>query len=74
MYSELDNQHHIKERSSFSIKKNYTRYLTFDEFVEFVTDKADEDNDPVYGLEPSIGFPARCRTPSVPKSATVRTM
>ena len=85
MYSELDNQHHIKEIGSrlssslwsawrdrvFSIKKKHTRYPTFDEFVEFVTDKADEANDPVYGLEPSIDSPARCRTSSVPKSATV---
>ena len=82
MYSELDNQHHIKEIGSrlnsslwdawrdrvFSIKKKHTRYPTFDEFV---TDKADEANDPVYGLEPSIDSPARCQTPSVPKSATV---
>ena len=85
MYSELDNQHHIKEIGSrlssslwsawrdrvFSIKKKHTRYPTFDEFVEFVTDKADEANDPVYGLDPSIDSPARCRTSSVPKSATV---
>ena len=85
MYSELDNQHHIKEIGSrlssslwdvwrdrvFSIKKKHTRYPTFDEFVEFVTDKADEANDPVYGLEPSIDSPARCQRPSAPKSATV---
>ena len=85
MYSELDNQHHIKEIGSrlssslwsawrdrvFSIKKKHTRFHTFDEFVEFVTDKADEANDPVYGLEPSIDSPARCRTSSVPKSATI---
>ena len=84
MYSELDNQHHIKEIGSrlssslwsawrdrvFSIKKKHT-HPTFDEFVEFVADKADEANDLVYGLEPSIDSPARCRTPSAPKSATV---
>ena len=63
MYSELDNQHHIKEVGArlstelwnkwcervFKIKRKQKRYASFEEFVSFVTEKADEANDPVYG-------------------------
>ena len=85
MYSELDNQYHIKEIGSrlslhlwdtwrdrvFSIKRKQARYATFDEFVEFVSEKADEVNDPVYGLTSTAESRTRCGTPSGTKGATV---
>ena len=85
MYSELDNQYHIKEIGSrlslhlwdtwrdrvFSIKRKQARCATFDEFVEFVSEKADEANDPVYGLTSTAESRTRCGTPSGSKSATV---
>ena len=85
MYSELDNQHHIKEVGArlsfhlwyawrdrdFNIKRKNKRYATFDEFVEFVTEKADEANDPVYGQKSSsASFSEKSRPSPTPKRAT----
>ena len=85
MYSELDNQHHIKEVGArlsshlwyawrdrvFNIKRKNKRYATFDEFVEFVTEKADEANDPVYGQKSSsASFNEKSRPSPTPKRAT----
>ena len=85
MYSELDNQHHIKEVGArlsshlwyawrdrvFNIKRKNKRYTTFDEFVEFVTEKADEANDPVYGQKSSsASFSEKSRPSPNPKRAT----
>ena len=55
----------------FSIKRKQARYATFDEFVEFVSEKADEANDPVYGLTSTAEYRTRCGTPSGTKRATV---
>ena len=84
MYSELDNQHHIKEIGSrlsshlwdswrdrvFSIKRKHARYATFDEFVDYVSEKADEANDPVYGLTRNANPQGRNHTPVDPKNTT----
>ena len=84
MYSELDNQHHIKEIGSrlsshlwdswrdrvFSIKRKHARYATFDEFVDYVSEKADEANDPVYGLTRNANPQGRNHTPVAPKNTT----
>lgn len=62
-YSELDGQHNIKTICSrlskhllmkwrdrvFSIKREHKRYANFEEFVNFVSTKSDEANDPLYG-------------------------
>ena len=84
MYSELDNQHHIKEIGSrlsshlwdswrdrvFSIKRKHARYATFDEFVDYVSEKADEANDSVYGLTRNANPQGRNHTPVAPKNTT----
>ena len=69
MYTELNNQHHIKAIGSrlstflwskwkdrvFQIKREHGRYATFDEFVDFIKLKAQEACDPVYGHGVAVG-------------------